>query len=239
MKLKRRHIKELVLEELDRLEARLLKEQEEEEEGGDIFGGEEEGGEEEGGEEAEEEGGEEEAGEEEGGDEGADAEEEAEPVELNLEPGEEAEFTKTIDDELSAILLDFESDAIKSAQIQGNPLDPASIEIEGDVQETWYRQPLSKVLYEAESPPLDVDKFTSDVARLVMNYDSLIDMETFIINKAKLFILSKYDEETAEKFEQILDQTHGIAVGEVAEEEVEPEAPVAVGSGFASAPGGA
>ena len=243
MKLTRRNLRNLILEEV-----RVLLEQEEE--GGDLFGGEEEeggeeeaedegGGDEEGGEE-EAEGGEEEAEDEGGGDEEG-GEEEAEPVELDLEPGEEAEFTKTIDDEINAILVGFESDALKSAQVQGDPLVATSIEVQPESKK-WYRKPLSRILYEQEEevgPILDVDKFASEVSRLVMNYANLLDMESLIVNKAKLFLLTKYDEATVEKFEQILDSSYGIIPVDGEKGEVDTPAPVAIGSGFASAPGGA
>ena len=173
------------------------------------------------------------------GEEGGD-EEAAEPVELDLEPGEEAEFTKTIDDEINAILVGFESDALKSAQIQGDPLVATDVVIQPETKK-WYKSPLAKVLYEQEEaagPLLDVEKFASEVSRLVINYVNLLDMESHIVNKAKLFLLTKYDEETVEKFEQILDQTYGIAL-DAGGGEAEVPAPVAVGSGFASAPGGA
>ena len=239
MKLTRRNLRNLILEEV-----KVLLEQEEE--GGDLFGGEEEGGEEEaeeeegGEEEAEEEGGDEEGGEEEGGEEEG-GEEEAEPVELDLEPGEEAEFTKTIDDEINAILVGFESDALKSAQVQGDQLVATSIEVQPESKK-WYKSPLSRILYEQEedvSPLLDVDKFASEVSRLVMNYANLLDMESLIVNKAKLFLLTKYDEATVEKFEQILDSSYGIIPVDGEKGEVDTPAPVAIGSGFASAPGGA
>jgi hypothetical protein len=237
MKLTRRNLRNLILEEFNVL-------LEQEEEGEDMFGGEDEGGDEEaaedeGGDEepAEDEGGDEEAAEDEGGEEG---EEVAEPVELDLEPGEEAEFTKTIDDEINAVLIGFESDALKSAQVQGDPLVATDIVIQPESKK-WYRSPLAKVLYEQDETPgplLDVEKFASEVSRLVINYVNLLDMESHIVNKAKLFLLTKYDEATVEKFEQILDQTYGIAL-DAGGGDAEVPAPVALGSGFASAPGGA
>ena len=137
--------------------------------------------------------------------------------------------------------MGFESDALKSAQVQGDPLVATDIVVQPE-SKRWYKKPLSRVLYEQEEeadvPLIDVDKFTSEVSRLVMNYENLIDLESHIVNKAKLFLLTKYDEETAEKFEQILDQTYGISL-DASGGEADVPAPVALGSGFASAPGGA
>jgi len=211
MKLNRKKLKKLILEEID-----VLLEQEE-----DLFGGaEEETAEEE--EPAEEDEGEgegegDEAGE---GEEGGETEEEEE-----VTPEEEKVLTKTADDQIQHMLVNFESEAIKSAQLQKQ-------------EETWYRRPLSQLLFEQgdaspdelPSSEIDLEHFAADVARLIMNYDSLLDMEMLIIDKAKTFLEDKYDEITASDFEAILEDQFQIAL-EPYEDEAETEAPLAVGAG--------
>jgi hypothetical protein len=209
MKLSRKKLKKLILEEID-----VLLEQEE-----DPLGGEEEGGDEE--EPAEEEGGgeEEAGGEDEAGDEGGGEEEE------EVTPEEEKVLVKTADDQIQHMLVNFESEAIKSAQLQKQ-------------QEAWYRRPLSHLIFEqADASPdelpsseIDLQHFASDVARLIMNYDSLLDMEALIISKAKVFLEDKYDAVTAEDFEGILEDQFQIAL-EPYEDEAESAAPLAVGAG--------
>ena len=121
------------------------------------------------------------------------------------------------------MLVDFESEAIKSAQLQQ--------------QEGWHKGSLVGLLFEQEeiapdelgSSEIDLQNFASNVARLIMNYDSLLDMEALIINKAKTFLEDKYDETTAIQFEDILDDQFQIAL-EPYEDEVETIAPLAVGA---------
>jgi len=75
-----------------------------------------------------------------------------------------------------------------------------------------------------------MEKFTSDVARLVMNYQSLLDMEALIINKAKSFLRAKYDDAHVDKFEEILDVRFGVTIGAEERESEEPQAPIAIGA---------
>ena len=205
MRMSPQKLKKLILEELD-----LLLEQEEE---GGLFAGAEE--EEEPAAEEEEEP----AAEEEEGDTGDEVEEEEE-----VSPEEERVLVKTADDQVQHMLVDFESEAIKSAQLQKQ---------EG----VWYRRSLSRLLFEQEeaapdelpSSDIDLENFASNVARLIMNYDSLLDMEALIINKAKVFLEDKYDETTATEFEAILEDQFQITL-EPYEDEVETMAPLAVGA---------
>ena len=210
MRVSRKKLKKLILEEMD-----ILLEQE------DLFGDEgEEPAEEEGGEEPADEEPADEEGEGEGEGEGGEEEEEEEAT-----PEEEKLLVKTADDQIQHMLVDFESEAITSAQLQKQ-------------QEVWYRRPLSHLIFEQDvaapdelpSSEIDIQHFASDVARLIMNYDSLLDMEALIIDKAKTFLEDKYDEVTATDFEAILEDQFQIAL-EPYEDEIETEAPLAVGAG--------
>ena len=217
MRLTKKILTDLIREELDILGSGLIFEQEDEpaedeaeDEAADLFG--DEG-------EAEAEGAEEEA-EEEGAEEAA------------ITPAEEIELGKSIDDALTAILIDYEAEAIKSAQVERDATE--AIEVEGAVTVEWYQQPLRKLLFEQDAEPdfqIDLEKFTADVARLVMNYQSLLDMEGLIINKAKDFLRVQYDEGHVDQFQELLDIRFGI---EIEESEEPPEAPLAVGAGGAA-----
>ena len=241
MKANKQYLRKLINEELY---ARRLLEQDEEdpfaEEGGDEGGDDpfaEEGGEEEGAEEgAEEEGEEEEA-------------EEAGDAEIALEPGDEISLGRSVDDVLTAMLIDFESQALKSAQMASNIGDEFQVVAADELTVEWYKAPLSKLLFEqveeevieAEEQvaditvQLDMEAFTADVARLVMNYQSLLDMESLIINKAKDFLRSKYDDAHVDKFEELLDVRFGL---DIEGEEEAREAPHAMGASVSAAEGG-
>ena len=143
------------------------------------------------------------------------AEEEEEEEVEKLTPSETMSLGKSVDDALQGVFVDYEAKARKSAQLQ---------------KESRY----SLRRYLLESADIDIDTFTADVARLVMNYDNLLDMEAIIINKAIQFLTSNYNEEAAEEFLELLDIKHDISIGE--EEEV-PER-LAVGASGGSGGGG-
>jgi hypothetical protein len=146
-----------------------------------------------------------------------------ETVEDEVTPEEEKVLIKTADDQIQHMIVDFESEAIKSAQLQQ--------------QESWRKGSLVELLFEQEgiapdelgSSEIDLQNFASNVARLIMNYDSLLDMEALIINKAMMFLEDKYDETTATQFEAILGDQFQIALVPYTDEE-ETMAPIAIGA---------
>ena len=144
-------------------------------------------------------------------------EEEEEEEEVDVTPSETEELGKSVDDALESILVDYEAKARKSAAIQSES-----------------RYSLRRYLLKEVDGDLDVDRFTTDVARLVMNYDNLLDMEALIVNKAIQFLTTHYNEELAEEFLELLDVKHGVVIG--VEEEIEQ--PIAVGASGGGGGGG-
>ena len=204
MKISRAKLLRIIQEEYSRLSSSITEGEEldfeepadegGEEEGDDPFGGGDEGGDDAGGEA------------EEGGDEEAAPEDEEEKP--PIEPGDEIALGKTLDDNVQAMMLDFESAALKSTDVNAEEID-LSVE--------WWKRPLTDLLSEGEDdagvdPSLDVEVFASEVARLFKNYDSLLDIESFIINKAKSFLQDKYGEDTMQHFEEILELRHNISL---------------------------
>ena len=148
------------------------------------------------------------------------AEEEAEEVEPVTDEVES--FAKSIDDELNSFFIDYEEEAIRVAQ--------------AETQKEFYSRPLATLLFEQEAvPQIDMETFAADVARLVKNYDSLLDMEAIILTKAEDYILSKYDQAHVEALLDILDLRYDLAI-DIPEEEINP---MAVGASSTAAEGGA
>jgi hypothetical protein len=183
------------------------------------------------------------------------AEEEAE-VEVSAE--EEVGLSKSADDQILAHIIDFETKAIKSAslvkddELRPDP-DGPPIELDTTAESRWYKGPLRNVLFEEEekdlttpswvgSPDIDVAVFASDVARLIMNYDSLIDMEALIISKSKSYLQQQYDQPTADFFEDMMDTDHDMRSMDhpsLDQENEVPPPPAAIGGGFGVESGGA
>ena len=184
----------------------------------DPFAADDEGGDEGGGDEGGDEGGDdpfaaEEGGDEEGGDEKVKAPE--------IDPSDKQRFDRSLDDQLQALLIDIEADAIKSGKVQ---------------QESFS---LKKILLaEGEGGvPIDIDKFASEVARLIMNFDAFLDIETLMLSKVRKFLIDKHGEEVADEVGKILSNRHNIESKEEEKAEeaaIEEEVPIAVGAGGAA-----
>jgi len=221
MKLTREYLRKLIKEQVD-----VLVEQDED----DLFGAEDEGEDEDTAEEdtAEDTEGE---GEEDAGDEADDdeeAEEENQEVE-EIEPlgDEEHSLAKTIDDELNSVFVDFETDALKSAKwSEDNKVDIKSES----------RSRLVRLLFEEDNQPkIDMETFAADVARLIMNYDSLLDMKAIIMKKAQDFILDKHGKEKVDDLLSILELRYDLTL-DTSEDLI---APIAIGASTTAAEGGA
>ena len=212
-----------IREFFNRAYSHLLREQDEEDpfatddEGGDE-GGDEEGADEEvGGDEAAE------------GEEGEEGEGEEEEPEVEVEEEDEVRFGKSLDDQLQAIFIDIESDSLKSAAIQeeGYSLSRTLLREQED---------------DPDAPPIDIDKFASETARLVKNFDAFFDIEELLQAKARSFLLDKYGEETADEFTDLLKVRHGIETNEEERdrrEDLTTDVPIAVGATGGAGGGGA
>ena len=184
---------------------RLLKEEEEEEGGDDIFGDDDSGdddsgdeGDDEGSDEESDEGDEEEESDDAGDDEGEDDkggdEEDSEP---------QGPADDTIDGEVNNLLADFEAEAVAAAE--------QSAALQGESKEYLHNTSMSKLIFEADEPTFDVSHFANNIARVIDNYQSLLDVEKMIFDKAKDFISSKYGEVVADEFENALESEHQIS----------------------------
>jgi hypothetical protein len=58
---------------------------------------------------------------------------------------------------------------------------------------------------ELPKPPLNIDEFTKRVARLAMNYETLLDIKTIIVNRAMNFLADNYDKAHVDEMKEILD----------------------------------
>ena len=75
--------------------------------------------------------------------------------------------------------------------------------------------------------PIDVDAFIKRVARLAMNSEKLLDIQSVIINRALSFLQDNYDDEHVNVAKEILDTQFDFDIGGAADT---PEAPYAVGA---------
>jgi len=188
-----------------------------EEEADDLFGGDEEEADDEGGEDEEAEGDEEE------GDEDADGEGEEEE-----EPGRQLTAKEIeelgpgdIETELDSVMLDIFDDSSKS------------LAAKHAANENIHKSSMANLLFESQDlETFDMEKFASETARYINHYDTLLDVEGMLFNKAKTTLLDRFGEQgdmAVTEFEEFMYRVHGIDLaGNESEEFV---APVAAGAG--------
>jgi len=153
-----------------------------------------------------------------GGDEGGSDGEGGEPAEeeeeVEVSPEEEYALSDSIDQELDALMVDFEEEARKSATVNM-----------GEMSES-----VSRLLFEEASADIDLRNFAGNVARFVKNYQNLIDWESVILNKTQAFVNNHYGEETATALFDILEQEYDIEKTNPRETEEASEAPITPGA---------
>ena len=114
--------------------------------------------------------------------------EQAEPDEPSGEVSDDI-GSVSLDDDIEAVLIDFESLARKSAS--------------DEIAENF------SMLYEV-ADEIDIEAFAADVARLVKNYDNLLDIRGMLVDKSKDFIQKKYGDALADSLVDTLENVHDI-----------------------------
>lgn len=86
---------------------------------------------------------------------------------------------------------------------------------------------------------LNIPNFANDVMRLVVNYDSLLEIRDTILKRALNYLSENYNEETVMAFEDELLESHGVMIGK-SKQDVDDEkfaAPKAAAAGPAGGAG--
>lgn len=114
--------------------------------------------------------------------------------------------------------------------------EPAEEPEEDPVSEpTGSEKMTAKAAKQQKVPDIDIDKFTIDIARLVMNYKQLLDIEKAIVNRTKNFLDENYGDVFVERFLDTLQEQFGISHKEFDVKYGAQDAPFAVGANPAGA----
>ena len=97
--------------------------------------------------------------------------------EVEIDPGDEVAFRKPLESQVDAVLADFELAAMKSAKVNESPYS------------------IKSVLLETTESEFDVHQFASDTARLIDNYETLLDIESAIYYRAISILEQNYGQE--------------------------------------------
>lgn len=172
--------------------------------------------------------------------------EEPKPKVADEDPG------NSLDNQIDALLIDFESDSLEDkedAPVKSESLSLRLVfgrllcEAEGDEEDKVASndEPTpAPTPVEPEKPRINVDVFAQKIARLVMNYQQLLDVPGAIVDRARKYIQDNYDDDVLASFDEVLVKQHDIEVpGKEGEGEYPIKGPPAVGAeGVPSGGGG-
>lgn len=89
------------------------------------------------------------------------------------------------------------------------------------------------------TPQINLNEFSRSIARMVNNYDALLNPRTIILNRVEAYLKSNYNEGTAKHFMQIMERNYGLHVTSIEYPEDKNEFPTVYGVGaFAGGAGG-
>ena len=137
----------------------------------------------------------------------------------------------SVDDQIDALLIKFESESIKTESVTRS-LSALLFEAPEDDDEegpsaVGSEERDQELSAEPIKPPVEIDQFTKKVVRLLENYESLLDIKTVIINRARNYLIENYDEAAADALEDTLDTDYGISLNPP---DNDPTRPIAVGA---------
>lgn len=90
---------------------------------------------------------------------------------------------------------------------------------------------------EVNVPNLDIDEFVNNIARLIHNKDSLLDIQKVIINRAKNLLNDNYGDAYVQRFLSTLEEQFGLGYEEHNVKYTNHDAPFAIGANPAGAGG--
>ena len=161
----------------------------------------------------------------------------------------------SLDDQLDSLILMYEKDAIKKDDIaeslrylslsallreQEEPAEEEPAEEEPAEEESAApsgsesMDPEVKPATSQKVPNLDIDEFAINIARMIMNYESLLDVKKVIINRAKNHLDKNYGDAYVKRFLETLEEQFGITSEEF-NVDYSADVPFAIGANPAGA----
>ena len=135
----------------------------------------------------------------------------------------------SIDDQIDAHFLKYEKESMLEDDVADTALNELNMSRFLLEEEEAEEEDEAEKEDESKQPSLDVDTFTKNIARLLMNYDNLLFIEQAIVNRARQFLIKNYDEDAGLEFLESLENNFGLDYSESTREDVIDD-PIAVGA---------
>jgi hypothetical protein len=126
------------------------------------------------------------------------------------EPELEQETDDSLDNQVDRYLAQYEGEAKNSKQESRDfraLVRRIVSEAEADDDPTGAGEKLS-------GDNIDVESFANSVSRLIDNYDSLLEVRSTLVRRAKSFLTKSYDDEVVQAFVRSMREDHGVSPGE-------------------------
>lgn len=184
-------------------------------------------------------------------DESQDNEEELDDPEPKPEKSHEESPEDSLDNQLDSFFIKFEKDAIDSTKSESKLFKALGLieakddeeednddeETDDDVTHRGETDDSAKAVT-PPTPDMNIDVFTNKIARLINNYDSLLDVPGAIRDRAIEYLEQNYSPDVAQQFLELLDSHHDISFNDDDYPEQGPPAFGAQGEGGGSGGGG-
>ena len=160
---------------------------------------------------------------------------------------------ESVDAEIDALLVQYEKESIESGKEQEDQSMMESLrnlslefllEAEGDEVDPSAEPPPETApgskdqktpAEKDELPPLDIEQFTSRVARLVSNASTLLPVEEVVVSRAMKYLRENYDESYVDQMHDILNNQYDFDLD--GDADIVGDVPIAVGAAGKSAAG--
>lgn len=152
----------------------------------------------------------------------------------------------SVDDQIDSLLIKYESESLREESEKDYSIDESlfkknlkallteqekAIDPAADKEATTGSEMIDEnEPAEENMPDLDIDQFGSKIARLVMNYQQLLKVETAIVNRSIEFIEKNYDEEHVDRLYAILEEQYDIEINKDFVDEDKPSTPLGLGA---------
>ena len=140
----------------------------------------------------------------------------------------------SVDDAIDSFIMSTEQTAQKAAENKNEVYDKRLSRLTGYLVEQEEETEKTEEDVVETPPEIDVHYFAKEMARLIHNYDNLLDVPSVIVNRAVNTLLKNYSSDVVNDFKEILSENFDIELvmlGQDADKDPEHSAPPAVGAG--------
>ena len=116
---------------------------------------------------------------------------------------------------LTALLMEQDEEVEGEAEVADETdTDDAAADETGDAEPSGSEEMTADTAVTQQVPDLDIDQFTFAVGRLLNNYESLLNPEQVILNRAKNFLNNNYGDAYVNRFLKTVEEQFGISSSE-------------------------